>query len=78
MKLPCALVATALCAALLIHPVVSISNDAAAADSAVDLMTANSDQHEQRQHEQRELWGPYFKKECCELECPTPAGTTIG
>ena len=68
MKLPCALVVTALSAALLINPVVSISNDAAAADSAVDLMTAadqsaNSDQHEQQQHEQqRELW-PYFKKE---------------
>ena len=67
MKLPCALVATALCAALLIHPVASISSDAAAAaDSVVDLTeTANiSDQHEQQQQQQqqRELW-PYFKKE---------------
>lgn len=74
MKLSAALLVTALSAALLVTPVVSNSN-ADAADSIVDLtaadQSANSDQHE---HEQRELW-PYFKKECCELECKPKCGT---
>ena len=79
MKLSSALLATALSAALLVTPVVSISNvDAdAAAGSIVDL-TAAADQsanNSQHQHEQRELWQPYFKKECCELECKPKCGT---
>ena len=78
MKLSSALLATALSAALLVTPVISISNVDAAADSIVDLTAAadqgaNSDQHEQQ--EQRELWQPYFKKECCELECKPKCGT---
>ena len=76
MKLSATLLATALSAALLINPVVSISNADAAADSIVDLtaadQSANSDRHEQQQ---RELWQPYFKKECCELECKPKCGT---
>ena len=75
MKLSSALLATALSAALLVTPVVSISNVDATADSIVDLTAAVDQSANNEQQEQRELWQPYFKKECCELECKPKCGT---
>ena len=69
MKLPSALLATAL--ALL-----AAAPNAVAADSSVVDLTAAAGADGNQPHEQRELWHtPYFKKECCELECKPKCGT---